>query len=62
MNTMDCKTCRSLLPDLLFEPGFVAGPEAAAHLDACPACRTELDDLRATMALIDDWVAQDPSP
>ena len=59
---MDCKTCRSLLPDLLFEPGFSASPEAVAHLSACPECRIELNELRATMAMLDAWKAPEPSP
>ena len=59
---MDCKTCRSLLPDLLFEPGSAAAAEAAVHLAACAECRTELDDLRATMVMLDAWTAPEPSP
>ena len=62
MMTMDCKTCRTLLPDMLFEPGFAAGPDAVAHLAACVDCRAELEDLRATMTLLDAWVAPEPSP
>ena len=62
MNTMDCKTCRSLLPDMLLEPGFSAGSEAAAHLAGCPDCRTELEELRATMAVMDAWTAPEPTP
>ena len=62
MTKMDCKTCHSLLPDLLFEPGSAAEPEAAPHLAACAECRAELEDLRATMALMDAWTAPEPSP
>ena len=62
MNTMDCKTCRSYIPDLLFEPGFAAEADARAHLAACAACRTEWEDLRATMSLLDEWTAPEPSP
>lgn len=61
MNTMDCKTCRSQLPDLLLEPGFAAEPAAAAHLAACPDCRTELMELQAAFALMDTWTAPEPS-
>ena len=62
MNTMDCTTCRSLLPDLLIEPGFSAEPAAAAHLAECADCRMELEELRATFALMDAWAAPEPSP
>ncbi len=61
MNTTDCTTCREALPDLLFEPGYVPGPEAA-HLAACPDCRAELADLRATFALMSEWTAPEPTP
>ncbi|MGI4829765.1 MAG: hypothetical protein ACRYFU_16450 [Janthinobacterium lividum] len=62
MNTMDCTTCRSQLPDLLLEPGFATEPAAAAHLAACADCRTELEELNATFALMDAWAAPEPSP
>ena len=62
MNTMNCTTCREILPDLLFEPGFVPGPDAAAHLDSCPECRAELQDLRATLDLMNEWTAPEPTP
>lgn len=62
MTTMDCKNCRSLLPDLLLEPEHTITPATAAHLDACPECRAEFDDLRATMTLLGDWTAPEPSP
>lgn len=62
MNTTDCKTCRSLLPDLLLEPDSAAALAAAPHIAACPVCRGELEDLRATMSLMDAWTAPEPSP
>ncbi len=62
MSTLDCTTCREVLPDLLFEPGFVPGPEVAAHLAACPACRAELAEMRATFDLMSEWTAPEPTP
>ncbi len=62
MNTTSCTTCREALPDLLFELDFQPGPELASHLDACPACRAELAELRATMAMMDAWAAPEPTP
>jgi hypothetical protein len=63
MNTMnDCKICRSSLPDLLLEPTFrAAHPELDAHLRACVDCRTELEEMQATFALLDTWTAPEPS-
>ena len=62
-NTMkDCKTCRAALPDLLLDPAYAAEHvEVAGHLKACGECRTELENLRATMNLMDEWTAPDPS-
>ena len=61
MNTMDCKTCREYFPDLLLEPGRVPGPEASAHLSSCAECKREWLELRATLALMDEWTAPEPS-
>ena len=59
----DCKTCRSHLPDLLFEEGFAAAhPEIESHIESCAACRTELHELRSTFALLDEFTAPEPSP
>lgn len=63
MNAMNCKTCKSHLPDLLLEEGFEAAhPEIAGHLKACESCANELAELRSTMAMMDAWTAPEPSP
>lgn len=63
MNTMNCKTCNAHLPDLLLEDGYEAAhPEIAAHLKECESCAKELAELRATYALMDEWIAPEPSP
>src|ERR1700753_4172668 len=63
MNTMNCKTCNSHLPDLLLEDGYEAAhPEIAAHLKECESCAKELAELRATFAVMDEWTAPEPSP
>jgi hypothetical protein len=62
MNTMNCKTCNSHLPDLLLEDGYEAAhPEIAAHLKDCESCAKELAELRATFAVMDEWAAPEPS-
>ena len=67
MNTVtkhtDCKTCQTHLPDLLLDADYAAAhPELAGHLEACVPCRTELNELRATFALLDEFAAPAPSP
>jgi hypothetical protein len=40
-----------------------AGPEVKAHFTSCRNCASELETMRKTMALLDDWKApQDTSP
>ncbi len=60
MTKIDCNTCRTLLPDLLFAPEGV--PAAQDHLLACEPCRLELAELQATMHLLDTWTAPEPTP
>lgn len=59
---IDCKTCTAAMADLLLVEGFAAKPEMAVHLAACPACRTELEGLQQTFALLDSWHAPEASP
>jgi len=64
----NCKDCRSHLPDLLLgnpndkEAYTATHPELKEHLAACAACRTELAELRSTLALLDEWKAPELSP
>ncbi len=59
----DCKTCRAALPDLLLDPVYAtAHGDVAGHLEACTECKAELENLRATMSLMDEWTAPEPSP
>ena len=61
--TPDCKTCHAHLADLLLDSGYAAAhPEVAGHLNACTACSKELNDLRATFHMLDDFHAPEPSP
>ncbi len=59
---MNCKDCQSALPDLLFDPASVGASQAKSHLAGCPACLREFDSLQATLGLLDDWKAPEPSP
>jgi hypothetical protein len=50
---------------LLDSPAFdlASAPEKVrAHVAGCVGCSRELDELRATMALLDTWEAPEPSP
>jgi hypothetical protein len=57
---MTCKDVRENLLDVLAE-GQTA-PEVLAHLRQCGDCTAELEGLRQTMALMDEWEAPEPSP
>src|SRR5277367_3405376 len=58
---MKCDAMESKLADLLLDPGS-APAAVVAHVDQCDHCRKELAELRATMALMDEWVAPEPNP
>src|SRR5689334_19396616 len=57
---MNCKDVRENLMDVLAEGQ--SAPEVLAHLRQCNACNEELNGLRKTMALLDEWQAPEPSP
>ena len=57
---MNCNDVRENLMDVLAEGQPV--PEVLAHLRECGPCSQELDGLRKTMALLDEWEAPEPSP
>src|ERR1700756_1647678 len=63
---MNCEDVRENLIELLSgdsaASGHAADPEIAAHVRQCAACAGELDSLRRTMALLDEWEAPEPSP
>ncbi|MFZ2008544.1 MAG: hypothetical protein WA416_02005 [Candidatus Sulfotelmatobacter sp.] len=37
-------------------------PEIGGHLAGCAACRGKMEEVRQTMALLDEWRAPEPSP
>ena len=58
---MKCKEVRELMPDLA--AGLSAAtPELDHHLRSCSECTGKLEDLRNTMALLDEWQVPEPSP
>ncbi|HEY6273712.1 MAG TPA: hypothetical protein VIX19_17165 [Terriglobales bacterium] len=63
---MNCEDVRENLIELLAEDsaasGHAADPEIAAHVRQCTVCTGELNSLRQTMALLDEWETPEPSP
>lgn len=57
---MNCNGVREQLVDV------AAGAEASAdvqkHVDSCSACAETLNELRSTMALLDEWQAPEITP
>ena len=56
---MNCKNIREVLPDAAL--AATVAPEVEAHLAECPECAHTLESLRATMNLLDEWKAPEPS-
>jgi hypothetical protein len=56
-----CGKMEDSLADLLLDPA-AAPAEVRKHVAECEGCRRELDELRATMGLMDAWKAPEPSP
>ncbi|MBA3915125.1 MAG: zf-HC2 domain-containing protein [Acidobacteriales bacterium] len=58
---MTCKDYRELMPDVAAGIG-VTEPELDRHLQSCAECAVEWQELRQTMALMDEWNTPEPSP
>jgi predicted anti-sigma-YlaC factor YlaD len=59
--TMKCNEIRELMPDLAAGLSAVT-PQIDEHIHACSECAGAFGELRHTMALLDEWVAPEPSP
>jgi len=69
---MNCNDMNSKMADLLFEADAVQldakvnsqaqFQEVDSHLANCAACRTQLEELRAIISLLDAWEAPEPNP
>ena len=58
---MNCRSIHDQLPDVAL--GIAPAPsEVKAHLAECRECAHTLEALRATMNLLDEWQAPEPSP
>lgn len=58
---MKCEEIREMMLDVAAGVGE-ADPAMTEHMRSCPACASKLDDMRKTMALLDEWQAPEPSP
>ncbi len=57
----NCAGMDSKLANLLLDPAAVPA-KVQAHLAGCEVCRRELEELRATMNLMDAWKGPEPNP
>ncbi|MFZ0138660.1 MAG: hypothetical protein WAK89_16460 [Candidatus Sulfotelmatobacter sp.] len=58
---MKCEEIREMMPDLV--SGLMGlTPEMGDHLAGCGACQGKMEEVRQTMALLDEWRAPEPSP
>jgi hypothetical protein len=56
-----CTELEEKLADLLLDPSAV--PEnVTIHVAGCESCQQQLEELRATMALMNTWEAPEPNP
>ena len=57
---MNCNEIGEQLMDVA--SGVAVPPQVESHLRDCAQCAAHLQDLRQTMALLDQWTAPEPSP
>ena len=58
---MKCNEICELMPDLAAGLDTIT-PQVSDHLSSCAACAVKLEEMRQTMALLDEWRAPEPSP
>ncbi len=61
MNKSNCTGMESKLAELLLDPAQVPA-KVHAHVADCEACRRELEELKATVGLLDAWEVPEPNP
>ncbi len=57
---MNCNEIRERMPDVAAGFGEPTADEGK-HLESCGACAEQLKAMRATMAVLDEWQAPEPS-
>jgi len=58
---MKCEEIHEMMPDLASGP-MAMTPEIDVHLAGCGACAGKMQEIRRTMALLDEWQVPEPSP
>jgi hypothetical protein len=62
METMNkCTAMEAKLAEMLLDPD-AAPAKVKSHVAECASCRKDLEELRATMGLMETWTAPEPSP
>jgi len=56
-----CTAMDEKLADLLLDPE-AAPAKVKTHVAKCASCQKELEELRATMSVMDTWMTPEPSP
>jgi anti-sigma factor RsiW len=59
---MMCEKLRPELMEAVLSGPEAMSPEAQEHVRSCAACAHELASFGATMALLEEWEAPEPSP
>jgi predicted anti-sigma-YlaC factor YlaD len=57
---MNCEQIRERMPDVAAGVSQATADESK-HLAGCEACSEQLEGMRSTMALLDEWQAPEPS-
>ncbi|HET7103888.1 MAG TPA: hypothetical protein VFI20_07345 [Terracidiphilus sp.] len=60
-NVNNCTGMGTKLAELLLDPEH-ASDKVKAHVAECGSCRRDLEELRATMNLLDAWQVPEPGP
>jgi hypothetical protein len=60
-NNKMCADMETKLAEMLLDPEM-APAAVKEHVGACDGCRSELEELRATMTALDAWEAPAPNP
>jgi len=58
---MNCEKIHERMPDVAAGMSELTAEERE-HLEGCTSCADQLKAMRATMALLDEWQAPEPSP
>jgi hypothetical protein len=58
---LNCEEIRERMPEVTAGFSELTADESQ-HIESCVACSEQLKGMRATMALLDEWQAPEPSP